>query len=156
MLARCLDSLFHNFSAWSKPSSGVNASQCKAGQANDLLRSSGEAHFSFSPFYKELIGLIVQAILGLIIPKTGKEVELIGSTPPGALGLIIPRKEEGFVQIGLALGQNKRFVKRIQGSGLMNQGLVSLGAVTGEVKSSSSPWPCEMKHPPDVFFLLQK
>ena len=37
MLARCLDSLFHDISAWSKPSSGVNTSQCKAGQADDLL-----------------------------------------------------------------------------------------------------------------------
>ena len=46
MLARCLDSLFHDVSAWSKPS------QCRAGQANDLLWSSGGAPFSFSPLYK--------------------------------------------------------------------------------------------------------
>ena len=48
MLARCLDSVFHDVSAWSKPSSGVSASQYMAGQANDLLRSSGGAPFSFS------------------------------------------------------------------------------------------------------------
>ena len=37
VLARCLDSLVHDVSAWSKPS-GVSASQCRAGQTNDLLR----------------------------------------------------------------------------------------------------------------------
>ena len=83
MLARCLDSLFHDVLARSKSSSGVNASQCKAGQANDLLRSSGEAPFSFSPLYKGFIGLIIPGILDLIIPRTEKGVELIGSTPQG-------------------------------------------------------------------------
>ena len=78
MLARCLDGLFHNVSAWSKPSSGVNTSQCRAGQANDLLRSSGEAHFLFPPYIKELIGLIIPGVLGLIIPRAQKGVELIG------------------------------------------------------------------------------
>ena len=107
MLARCLDSLFHDVSAWSRPSSGANASQCKAGQANNLLRSSGEAPFSFSPLYKELIGLIVPWILGLIIPRTEKGVEWIGSTPPGVLCLIITRMEEGFAQLELALCRKK-------------------------------------------------
>ena len=81
MLARCLDSLFHDVSACSKPSSGVNASQCKAGQSNDLILSSGEAPFLVSPLYKELNGFIIPGVLGLIIPRTEKGVESIGSTP---------------------------------------------------------------------------
>ena len=105
-----MDSLFHNISAWSKPSLGINASQCRAGQANDLLRSLDEAPLSFSLLYKELIGLII----------------------PGVLGLIVPRAEKGVAQIGLVLCQ-KRSVKRTQGSGLMDRSLVLLGPATGEV-----------------------
>ena len=100
------------------------------------------APFSFSPLYKELIGLVIPRVLGLTIPRTEKGVELIGSTtpealgliipiprmekgveligstPPGVLGLIIRRMEKGVAQIGLALCQ-KRFVERTQGSGLI-------------------------------------
>ena len=82
VLARSLGSLFHNVLAWSKPSSAVNASQCRAGQANDLLWSSGEAPFLFSPLKKELTGLIIPGVLGLIIPRAEKGVELISSTHP--------------------------------------------------------------------------
>ena len=85
----------------------------------------------FFHYIKELIGLIISRVLGLIIPRAEKGVELvgstppppgamdlviprmdtgvelIGSTPPGVLGLFIPRMEKEIAQIGLALFQKK-------------------------------------------------
>ena len=95
MLAKCLDSLFHNISAWSKPSSGVSASQCMAGQANDLLRSSGGAPFSFSPLYKGVDWVNYPKGTGFNYPKSREGSGVDWFNPPRSDEFGYPKNGEG-------------------------------------------------------------